>query len=594
MTIRAASPYSIFFDRSGNPLNGKIYFGQEGLNPKTNPIDVFLDEALTIPGPNPIQAKSGYAYYNKNITNVYVNGNYSTLLEAIDGNLVYSALNLSPTSSVDVTFIQEGAGAVERTVESKLVDTISIFDFMSPSDVESIRAGANYINCTTAITNAHATGRVIFYPYGVYNFYGYFPECEGGAIGEGSSTDSGAKFTSIIFYNCIDPDRAAIKIKASPPKSLFFKIKNLMILSSSWNNSTGCLGFGIDISSGPVMFENVYVQGFKKENLIMHHDLDLMGPYDSLLVNVYSSYSGRHGAQIGAGANSVTLINYRGFWNGAPSFGVAPSVAGDYDGLYVTGVTPPYSAYTPENLSIVGGDCSYNSRYGWNFNNLTASVCNPGYCEGNLVNQARFGNINGVTLNFAQSGGGVQGITNEQTYTPYYYTTKVTYASKQIHPPSFYDYVKNPALPDLANDDSLQNAPSIGVIMARSNPGTSLVYFSSNVDPSGNPVDKATQTALSLRLAGTAAVGIGASSHFLKISENNVRIPEIFYRAQGGGWDAVSNTHYVGDSPPLSGVYIKGDRIDNYGGVNSGGYIGFVCTVSGNPGTWKGFGTIQA
>ena len=44
---------------------------------------------------------------------------------------------------------------------------------------------------------------------------------------------------------------------------------------------------------------------------------------------------------------------------------------------------------------------------------------------------------------------------------------------------------------------------------------------------------------------------------------------------------------------PTLGTYTKGDIIHNTNPV-AGGYAGWICTVAGTPGTWKGFGLIEA
>jgi len=49
------SPYPVFFDKDGTPLeNGSIYIGQPNLNPETSPVTVYWDEALTQPAAQPI------------------------------------------------------------------------------------------------------------------------------------------------------------------------------------------------------------------------------------------------------------------------------------------------------------------------------------------------------------------------------------------------------------------------------------------------------------------------------------------------------------------------------------------------------------
>lgn len=52
-------------------------------------------------------------------------------------------------------------------------------------------------------------------------------------------------------------------------------------------------------------------------------------------------------------------------------------------------------------------------------------------------------------------------------------------------------------------------------------------------------------------------------------------------------------TTYSASSAPLSGTWAQNDMIYNTN-ASGGGYIGFVCVTGGTPGTWKGFGAIQA
>ncbi len=47
------------------------------------------------------------------------------------------------------------------------------------------------------------------------------------------------------------------------------------------------------------------------------------------------------------------------------------------------------------------------------------------------------------------------------------------------------------------------------------------------------------------------------------------------------------------NAAPTTGTWAKGDIAWNLD-VLPGGYIGFVCTTAGTPGTWKGFGLVQA
>lgn len=46
-----------------------------------------------------------------------------------------------------------------------------------------------------------------------------------------------------------------------------------------------------------------------------------------------------------------------------------------------------------------------------------------------------------------------------------------------------------------------------------------------------------------------------------------------------------------GSFPPSLGYHERGERCWNTA-PSSGGYVGWVCTATGTPGTWKGFGLI--
>ena len=51
------------------------------------------------------------------------------------------------------------------------------------------------------------------------------------------------------------------------------------------------------------------------------------------------------------------------------------------------------------------------------------------------------------------------------------------------------------------------------------------------------------------------------------------------------------NTRILGSAPPASGQWFAGDVVENSVPI-AGDFMGWVCTASGSPGTWKGFGQI--
>lgn len=76
--------------------------------------------------------------------------------------------------SNNITFLQTGTGAIERTVQDKERDTISVFDFMTPAQIADVRAGTLLVDVTAAINvawvmlMASPTGGRLIFPPGRY------------------------------------------------------------------------------------------------------------------------------------------------------------------------------------------------------------------------------------------------------------------------------------------------------------------------------------------------------------------------------------------------------------------------------------------
>jgi hypothetical protein len=144
------SPFQQFFDTSGAPLtNGAIYIGAANLDAETNPIAVFWDEALTIPAAQPIRTLNGYPARNGAPGRLYVNAaSYSITVRNAQSRIMYSDLDVTVASSLDdfkaelaapsgsnlIGFLQSGANATFRTLQSKMRDAVSVDDFGAVGD----------------------------------------------------------------------------------------------------------------------------------------------------------------------------------------------------------------------------------------------------------------------------------------------------------------------------------------------------------------------------------------------------------------------------------------------------------------------------
>ena len=99
---------------------------------------------------------------------IVVSGSGTTL--TIDsGAITNSKVNASAgIVSSKLAFTQEGTGAVQRTVESKLQDTVSVLDFIPQSEHAAIKAGTTTYDATAAIQAAIDTGNTAYVPKGIY------------------------------------------------------------------------------------------------------------------------------------------------------------------------------------------------------------------------------------------------------------------------------------------------------------------------------------------------------------------------------------------------------------------------------------------
>jgi hypothetical protein len=135
MPFTTTKPVGQFTDINGKPLDGQVFFGQPNLDPIANPITVYWDAAGTQPVTQPVVTVGGYPMNGSTRSNVFVNADYSILVRNRNGFTVFSAPNLPfEDSSDNQYFLQAGSGAVQRTVQSKLRDVVSVKDFGAVGD----------------------------------------------------------------------------------------------------------------------------------------------------------------------------------------------------------------------------------------------------------------------------------------------------------------------------------------------------------------------------------------------------------------------------------------------------------------------------
>lgn len=168
--VSVRTPYPIFTDVDGSPLkNGFIYVGQVGLDPETNPVNLYWDDALTIPAAQPVRTMNGYPSRNGSPGRLHVEAtDYSITTKSKNGSLVNTSLNSSSSDTLDsgdVEFLQDGTGAIYRTVEDRLRERISVKEFDAKGDGATDDTAA----IQAALTAAASRSVGVFFPPGVYS-----------------------------------------------------------------------------------------------------------------------------------------------------------------------------------------------------------------------------------------------------------------------------------------------------------------------------------------------------------------------------------------------------------------------------------------
>lgn len=161
----ALSPIDKLFALSGAPLNnGKLYFGEVDQDPEQFPVQMFWDEAGTIPALQPIRTISGYPVRAGTPAVIYGPDSYSMRVkESSDVQVFYIADVSSSFNSDAINFLQSGTGAVSRTVQNKERDIVSVKDFGAVGDGVTV----DTVAIQAAMNSGHGH---IYFPKGNYLF----------------------------------------------------------------------------------------------------------------------------------------------------------------------------------------------------------------------------------------------------------------------------------------------------------------------------------------------------------------------------------------------------------------------------------------
>lgn len=127
------NPFDFFTDTHGDALDdGSVWIGQPNLDPRQYPAIAFYDKESVIPAPMPIRTSNGYIVRNGSPTFLYINGNYSVLVQDKDGRQVYYVpdfLMIGNSSAVSpVTLYSTVSRTVDSIADMKSLDS-SVYKF---------------------------------------------------------------------------------------------------------------------------------------------------------------------------------------------------------------------------------------------------------------------------------------------------------------------------------------------------------------------------------------------------------------------------------------------------------------------------------
>jgi len=172
-----------FFDANGNPLaGGKLYSYDAGT---TTPRPTYTNYGGATPNANPVILDS------RGEANVWLdNSLYKLKLTSATDVEIWTVDNVggpdqatlaqlaASGGSALVGFIQAGAGAVTRTAQAKMRDTISAFDYMTTAEIAAVQSYAYAVDMTAtlqnAINQAFALQADLFIPAGGYSVTGLY------------------------------------------------------------------------------------------------------------------------------------------------------------------------------------------------------------------------------------------------------------------------------------------------------------------------------------------------------------------------------------------------------------------------------------
>jgi len=545
------------------------YTSQEEIIVATAGQTVFnLTTVTYVPGTNSLQVFVDGVNQYDGITYAYVETNATTVTFTAGlhvGALVKftTAVSVSAGSTTADLVIYDPpfTGGVATTVEDKLAQTVSVKDFGAVGDGIT----DDYAAFQDAINSVPVSGGVVFIPSTTTNLWKISQTLNVrkkvhiiGQVAYGSGTEKGtqlvfpADVTGFVFnaYNT----SFYTTVAADPlfPGASGSILENVMLLG----------GLGSVLGNGVVLrtnmeCRNVYVRNFKDHGFRIYADIggggDIEGDANGwVLNNCTALLNGGHGLYVdGADANVGVATKFKGQANGG--YGI-------YDNSLI-------------GNTYIGADT---------VSNTTGSV----YC-------VRSSNYSAFVGTWEDGGG-------ESTFGPFVTSVGGNGGNPSTATTGFhlqgglaqrapFKYQNNQGTVNIASALGKNDATMSALTFGTANESAQLDAWKLKADSTNNLwfLQYANSTSFQPWAVPNSASAIYTNKGFTgPIFQNGYAV-----KNSGTAYGSAL-VRRLGTAAPTTGTYQQGDIFYN-SAPTSGGYIGWVCTVGGTPGTWKTFGLIS-
>jgi hypothetical protein len=154
-----------------------------------------------------------------------------------------------------VGFIASGLGAVQRTMQGKMRDTISVLDFIPVAEHAAILAGTSTYDATAAINAAHAAAATVHYPGSYakarYNATAITMPFAGGMIGDGRDN------VRLVQIAATDSNFITLTTGGIPGDITGGAQRFVGMTIEPANVARTCIKVGPDVRASMMVFENV-------------------------------------------------------------------------------------------------------------------------------------------------------------------------------------------------------------------------------------------------------------------------------------------------------------------------------------------------